>query len=50
MLEQIGLPAKPSLRGNTWVVDASHCQGCTSRFTFFNRKVHFLCFPPSPIQ
>ncbi|ONI09823.1 LOW QUALITY PROTEIN: hypothetical protein PRUPE_4G011500 [Prunus persica] len=24
MLETIGLPAKPSLRGNTWVVDASH--------------------------
>ncbi|CAL8144786.1 unnamed protein product [Prunus armeniaca] len=40
MLEQIGLPAKPSLRGNTWVVGASHCQGCTSRFTFINRKHH----------
>ncbi|CAL9015056.1 unnamed protein product [Prunus brigantina] len=38
MLEKIGLPAKPSLRGNTWVVDASHCQGCTSQFTFINRK------------
>ncbi|CAL8144762.1 unnamed protein product [Prunus armeniaca] len=40
MLEKIGLPAKPSLRGNTWVVDASHCQGCTSQFTFINRKHH----------
>ncbi|XVF27775.1 hypothetical protein REPUB_Repub14bG0137900 [Reevesia pubescens] len=38
MLEKIGLPAKPSLRGNTWVVDASHCQGCSSQFTFINRK------------
>ncbi|KAK9936173.1 hypothetical protein M0R45_013030 [Rubus argutus] len=34
MLEKIGLPAKPSLRGNNWVVDASHCQGCSSQFTF----------------
>ncbi|TXG47240.1 hypothetical protein EZV62_026534 [Acer yangbiense] len=40
MLEKIGLPAKPSLRGNTWVVDASHCQGCSSQFTFINRKHH----------
>ncbi|KAK7843588.1 uncharacterized protein LOC111989069 [Quercus suber] len=40
MLEKIGLPAKPSLRGNTWVVDASHCQGCNSQFTFINRKHH----------
>ncbi|BBH00677.1 phosphoinositide-binding protein, partial [Prunus dulcis] len=40
MLEKIGLPAKPSLRGNTWVVDASHGQGCTSQFTFINRKHH----------
>ncbi|EOA33278.1 hypothetical protein CARUB_v10019682mg [Capsella rubella] len=40
MLEKIGLPPKPSLRGNTWVVDASHCQGCTSQFTFINRKHH----------
>ncbi|CAL9015063.1 unnamed protein product [Prunus brigantina] len=39
MLEKIALPAKPSLRGNTWVVDASHCQGCTSQFTFINRKL-----------
>ncbi|TQD77270.1 hypothetical protein C1H46_037211 [Malus baccata] len=38
MLEKIGLPPKPSLRGNTWVVDASHCQGCSSQFTFINRK------------
>ncbi|KAI3928247.1 hypothetical protein MKW98_023848 [Papaver atlanticum] len=40
MLEKIGLPAKPSLRGNTWVVDASHCQGCSSQFSFINRKHH----------
>ncbi|GMI72281.1 hypothetical protein like AT1G61690 [Hibiscus trionum] len=40
MLEKIGLPAKPSLRGNNWVADASHCQGCSSQFTFINRKHH----------
>ncbi|CAI9087708.1 OLC1v1021851C1 [Oldenlandia corymbosa var. corymbosa] len=40
MLEKIGLPPKPSLRGNNWVADASHCQGCSSQFTFFNRKHH----------
>ncbi|XP_031500077.1 uncharacterized protein LOC116264162 [Nymphaea colorata] len=40
MLEKIGLPPKPSLRGNNWVVDASHCQGCCSQFTMFNRKHH----------
>ncbi|CAN6452046.1 unnamed protein product [Victoria cruziana] len=40
MLEKIGLPPKPSLRGNSWVVDASHCQGCCSQFTMFNRKHH----------
>ncbi|KAK8674540.1 hypothetical protein V6N13_032650 [Hibiscus sabdariffa] len=40
MLEKIGLPAKPSLRGSNWVVDASHCQGCSSQFTFINRKHH----------
>ncbi|GAB2298792.1 hypothetical protein Dimus_032870 [Dionaea muscipula] len=40
MLEKIGLPAKPSLRGSNWVVDASHCQGCSSQFTFLNRKHH----------
>ncbi|CAK7350849.1 unnamed protein product [Dovyalis caffra] len=40
MLEKIGLPAKPSLRGNNWVVDSSHCQGCSSQFTFINRKHH----------
>ncbi|KAG6515506.1 hypothetical protein ZIOFF_025929 [Zingiber officinale] len=39
MLEKIGLPAKPSMRGGSWVVDASHCQGCSSQFTFINRKV-----------
>ncbi|XP_075106449.1 uncharacterized protein LOC107831249 [Nicotiana tabacum] len=40
MLEKIGLPSKPSLRGSNWVVDASHCQGCSSQFTFLNRKHH----------
>ncbi|KZV46775.1 myosin heavy chain, non-muscle-like [Dorcoceras hygrometricum] len=40
MLEKIGLPPKPSMRGNNWVVDASHCQGCSSQFTFINRKHH----------
>ncbi|XP_074585606.1 LOW QUALITY PROTEIN: uncharacterized protein LOC141841347 [Curcuma longa] len=41
MLEKIGLPAKPSMRGGSWVVDASHCQGCSSsQFTFINRKHH----------
>ncbi|KAH7545846.1 hypothetical protein FEM48_Zijuj01G0137000 [Ziziphus jujuba var. spinosa] len=40
MLEKIGLPAKPAIRGNNWVVDASHCQGCSSQFTFINRKHH----------
>ncbi|CDO99691.1 unnamed protein product [Coffea canephora] len=40
MLEKIGLPPKPSLRGNIWVVDASHCQGCSAQFTFINRKHH----------
>ncbi|XP_057421843.1 uncharacterized protein LOC130715743 [Lotus japonicus] len=40
MLEKIGLPPKPSLRGNNWVVDASNCQGCCAQFTFINRKHH----------
>ncbi|KAF4385950.1 hypothetical protein G4B88_031085 [Cannabis sativa] len=40
MLEKIGLPGRPSLRGNSWVVDASHCQGCSAQFTFINRKHH----------
>eukprot|EP01018_Ginkgo_biloba_P011752 Gb_13734 [translate_table: standard] len=40
MLEKIGLPQKPSMRGRAWVLDASHCQGCSSQFTFFNRKHH----------
>ncbi|KAF5475542.1 hypothetical protein F2P56_007340 [Juglans regia] len=40
MLEKIGLPAKPAVRGNNWVIDASHCQGCNSQFTFINRKHH----------
>ncbi|CAK9142636.1 unnamed protein product [Ilex paraguariensis] len=40
MLEKIGLPPKPSMRGNNWVVDATHCQGCSSQFTFINRKHH----------
>ena len=44
MLEKIGLPAKPSMRGNNWVVDATHCQGCSSQFTFINRKVGFFFF------
>ena len=44
MLEKIGLPARPSLRGNNWVVDASHCQGCSSQFTFINRKVRLWFF------
>ncbi|KAL2635639.1 hypothetical protein R1flu_007118 [Riccia fluitans] len=39
MLEKIGLPAKPSAKGNTWVIDASSCQGCQGVFTMFNRKV-----------
>ncbi|MBA0569523.1 hypothetical protein Golob_003244 [Gossypium lobatum] len=34
MLEKIGL------RGTHWVIDASHCQGCSSQFTFINRKHH----------
>ncbi|CAH1448367.1 unnamed protein product [Lactuca virosa] len=40
MLEKIGLPPKPSLRGNNWVIDATHCQGCSSQFSFINRKHH----------
>ncbi|OIV94586.1 hypothetical protein TanjilG_25648 [Lupinus angustifolius] len=40
MLEKIGLPPKPSVRGNNWVADASHCQGCSCQFTFINRKHH----------
>ncbi|KAL5720159.1 hypothetical protein ACHQM5_012852 [Ranunculus cassubicifolius] len=40
MLEKIGLPAKPSMRGSNWVIDASHCQGCSNQFTFINRKHH----------
>ncbi|XP_022887916.1 pleckstrin homology domain-containing family F member 2-like isoform X2 [Olea europaea var. sylvestris] len=40
MLEKIGLPPKPSLRGYNWVADASHCQGCSTQFTFINRKHH----------
>lgn len=40
MLAKIGLPPKPSLRGNNWVVDASNCQGCSAQFTFINRKHH----------
>ncbi|PKA50704.1 1-phosphatidylinositol-3-phosphate 5-kinase FAB1B [Apostasia shenzhenica] len=40
MLEKIGLPAKPSMRGANWVIDASHCQGCSSQFSFINRKHH----------
>ncbi|CAL4968547.1 unnamed protein product [Urochloa decumbens] len=40
MLEKIGLPPKPSMRGATWVVDASHCQGCSAQFSLFTRKHH----------
>ena len=43
MLEKIGLPPKPSMRGATWVVDASHCQGCSVQFSLFTRKV-ISCF------
>lgn len=39
-MEKIGLPPKPSLRGNSWVIDASNCQGCSSQFSFINRKHH----------
>ncbi|KAL2485991.1 phosphoinositide binding [Abeliophyllum distichum] len=28
------------MRGNNWVDDASHCQGCSAQFTFINRKHH----------
>ncbi|CAL5412071.1 unnamed protein product [Camellia sinensis] len=34
MLEKIGLQG-----GNNWVVDGTHCQGCSSQFTFIYRKV-----------
>ncbi|XP_057550394.1 uncharacterized protein LOC130828430 [Amaranthus tricolor] len=40
MLEKIGLPLKPLSRGHNWVVDAPHCQSCSSQFTFINRKHH----------
>uniref|UniRef100_A0A0D9VHN8 FYVE-type domain-containing protein n=1 Tax=Leersia perrieri TaxID=77586 RepID=A0A0D9VHN8_9ORYZ len=40
MLEKIGLPPKPSLRGASWVVDATHCQGCSVQFSLFTRKHH----------
>lgn len=40
MLEKIGLPAKPSAKGKTWVIDASSCQTCQGAFTMFNRKHH----------
>jgi hypothetical protein len=39
MLEKIGLPPKPSMRGASWVVDATHCQGCSVQFSLFTRKV-----------
>ncbi|XP_028098168.1 uncharacterized protein LOC114297889 [Camellia sinensis] len=35
MLEKIGLQG-----GNNWVVDGTHCQGCSSQFTFIYRKHH----------
>ncbi|KAI3817278.1 hypothetical protein L1987_11067 [Smallanthus sonchifolius] len=37
--KSISSPPKPSLRGNNWVIDATHYQGCSSQFTFINRKV-----------
>ncbi|XP_062219478.1 uncharacterized protein LOC133919185 isoform X2 [Phragmites australis] len=40
MLEKIGLPPRPSMRGAAWVVDASHCQGCSVQFSLFTRKHH----------
>ncbi|KAF0901716.1 hypothetical protein E2562_006190 [Oryza meyeriana var. granulata] len=40
MLEKIGLPPKPSMRGASWVVDATHCQGCSVQFSLFTRKHH----------
>uniref|UniRef100_A0A453M8P4 FYVE-type domain-containing protein n=1 Tax=Aegilops tauschii subsp. strangulata TaxID=200361 RepID=A0A453M8P4_AEGTS len=40
MLEKIGLPPKPSMRGATWVLDASNCQGCAAQFSLFTRKHH----------
>ncbi|KQK00082.1 uncharacterized protein LOC100846633 [Brachypodium distachyon] len=40
MLEKIGLPPKPSMRGATWVLDASNCQGCSAQFSLFTRKHH----------
>lgn len=39
MLEKIGLPPKPSMRGATWVLDASNCQGCAAQFSLFTGKV-----------
>uniref|UniRef100_A0A0E0K1P0 Uncharacterized protein n=1 Tax=Oryza punctata TaxID=4537 RepID=A0A0E0K1P0_ORYPU len=29
MLEKMGLPPKPFVRGTSWVVNATHCQGCS---------------------
>ncbi|XP_058102192.1 uncharacterized protein LOC131246269 [Magnolia sinica] len=40
MLEKIGSSVKPSMRGSNWVVDACHGPGCSSQFTFLNRKHH----------
>ncbi|KAM3331308.1 hypothetical protein ACQJBY_027362 [Aegilops geniculata] len=39
MLEKIGLPPKPSMRGATWVLDASICQGCAAQFSLFTWKI-----------
>ncbi|OEL38536.1 hypothetical protein BAE44_0000445 [Dichanthelium oligosanthes] len=33
------------MRGANWVVDASHCQGCSAQFSLFTRKVISCFFP-----
>jgi hypothetical protein len=33
------LPPKPSARGHSWTTDAANCEGCSSTFSLFNRKV-----------
>lgn len=40
MLEKIRFAAMPSLRATNWEIDAPNCQGCSSQFTFINRKHH----------
>ncbi len=39
VLEKLGLPPKPSARGHSWTTDAANCEGCSSTFSLFNRKV-----------